>query len=335
VANGSKLKVFYDRHTKFQKLQHIFIKALPMDRIDSCCYGKGTQKTELQKPFTADKIIDFLYKNGYVTLTLDRGAVTFTLKNNGFFSFRLGMAAVSSFAASIITTGVYASYELANRDDPDAKQKQEEMPMRVAALLSSAIPFTSLMSKLMDCCYKQEPNLFLALKNVVIQLYETKNNLHNMPYDFISLLKAFISPDYMDQNLEIIGQCRRYFDDIERNALKTKVSALESEVGTLKSKVATLETGVGDLKLADDDLEGRFEGRFKTLEEANKDASALLGTLTEQFDKESKQLAALTEECKRHSQLLEEEFSEESSLLSDPSLATDSRSRLTHSSGPA
>jgi hypothetical protein len=258
-AGFLKLKEFYDHFTKIQKTQLTLIKVLVNENLIKECYSisrSGT--TKLDRPYSIDKVTTFLRQNHSINFELIVDNISFILINNGFCSLRLGAVAVSSFAATAISTGIFVSYHFANQAIPSGSTATaDDSGMRAAAAIASALPFTSFVSKMIDICYKQEAVILRAVQNILEKVYRKNHKTQHIPDDLLSISAIYLDPEDMIKNREIRQQCISKADiEMQQLVIKDEMSkgiaalkdeilielvAMKTELEAIKTKMLVMD----------------------------------------------------------------------------------------------
>lgn len=262
-SGGAQFVEYYNLHKRIQELQHGFIRAIPISYIARCYYRSVNNTVEMTAAITAENIIGFLARYTYATIELTIPNISFTLRNNGFCSMRLGGAAVASLSASVASTAIFVSYGLAKQafetttpaptipsdfaptsSPTEAVTMDNDTVILQAAAAVSTMPILKFWSALVDSCYQQRLNLLRSMSQVARALYSGYANFDSFPTPFLSLFEDYISKEDMIKNREKINRLK----EEKANSRIIDLEANSRKVIDLERKVKTLEDTVEELK---------------------------------------------------------------------------------------
>lgn len=196
ASNCAQLGEIYEKYKRIIDLQNNFIENIK-DQIESCYNGN----TVMQGPFTCDKINAFLRKHTFAKIDLTIQNISFTLRDNGFFSWQVS----SSAFATVLSVGLFISWGLASQGQIDTGDNRA---MYLASLAASSVPLPKLCAALADHCYQQELNILRSMRLVVREVYEKTNQIEKLSIAFLILFTPYVAKELMEKNIRTLDALR-------------------------------------------------------------------------------------------------------------------------------
>lgn len=218
----------YNAHqARIKNMQEGCIDAIPMEMITRCnaiiesrsfpnILSKTRTSIELPKPYTAEKIQEFMRTQGHVIIHLeDKDDFLVLVDNSSTFIVEVGKVALA--ALPTVTTLVT---RLSKLIDPESTM-MDQPGARPAAVVLSSVPVLSGVGKLKQLVARQEKNALKAFKFVMQHVYVEGIGLDKVDLTFTELLAQFLKPkDMLDyrKKLQAAADAAR---DIEHSAGRT------------------------------------------------------------------------------------------------------------------
>lgn len=162
-------------------------------------YKDGETLTTIDKPYTAEKLIQIMQRKGHISLKLsDAETVAFV------YSSICSWQTAITFGLSALPV-LFAALQVA--DSADAIQLGDDPTQRAVLLAATSTPYAKCYDKLMQMIHKNELALLEAYQKLAA-IYQDESCIHKLTREAMLPICAFLSPDRADILLTQIDRAK-------------------------------------------------------------------------------------------------------------------------------
>jgi hypothetical protein len=228
LANGAQIYDYYQYHRGLQELQRRFLESI-LDLISKCYVETDSKLLHLKMPASLDEVMNFMYKNGQVTIQLKVPGTVFTLFDNSLTSTHVGGSVAAAVSLGVITCGLCIGYRLAGQ--MFERGSPEDVALRITSSVAPNIPFVHVINAMKKWRDKQERNILRAIYMVMNNVYLKHDQFHEMSLQLLSTLDYFVEEKDMRKNYAMLIQSIKDNPDVEQGTITKKLAAVQINDG--------------------------------------------------------------------------------------------------------